>query len=58
MNLYHVTLRRIQHAHAIPHLMVEVSVRTSYPVQATDVIATIERRWKAPWCVVGIEKTL
>lgn len=57
-HIYHVTLRRVHRTHGIPHMLVELSVKTSFPISAMDIIANVEQRWRAPWQVIGIERTI
>jgi hypothetical protein len=58
VNTYHIMLRKIEGAHAIPMLVVELSARAHPSMKPSEVIHSVESRWKSPWVVVGIEKSL
>jgi hypothetical protein len=55
MNHYHILLRCKRSAWAIQRLQVELSVHEPAWLMADEVIANVQRRWKAPWYVCGIE---
>jgi hypothetical protein len=56
MNRYHLTLRRVSHAHAIPHVLVELSAKAPSYVTAAQVMESVQVRWQS-WTVIGIERS-
>ena len=56
MNRFHLTLRRVSHTHAIPHVLVELSAKAPSYVTAAQVMESVQVKWMG-WAVVGIERT-